>query len=262
MFFFIWIFFVSMPLAKGQQERLIQLEEQPVAWAVDALGNAYLMSESGSIVRYDSTGNMISTPVRRSRSSNWQIDASNPHKIIVFNRDFQEVYFFSSELSLLSTIHLEKVAEAEFDLFCGSYDNGFWGLTSEPTELIRFSDKLQVTVRTSTSLLRNQENAIPFQMMESGSKVLLAYKNQGANLFDLYGNLIMQFPATADCYSLQGDIIYYMIEGRIVAYHSVLHKEEPLLLPEGKIKGFQIISGRVAIMYEKALQITRLTFSD
>lgn len=235
--------------------RTIELTETPVAFSVDLMGAVYIVFENGSLIKYDTTGKAISNAGRKTKSSEWQIDASNPYKIIVFNRDQQTADIYNSQLSKINSIDFTSLETGDIDLLCNSYNNSFWTLTSSNMELVRYSEQLAVSSKTNIGLANNANNFSPDIMMESDSRLLIAQKNGTAKIFDLYGNLQLQYPDTAVSWSLDNGTLFFLKQNQINAFQLQLKNYSVLENTSQTIAGFAIRSQWLACISEKKIDL-------
>ncbi len=240
-----------------QQVQVIQLAETPVAFSVDPKGAVYAVLENGSLIKYDTTGAPVSIPGRKTKSSEWQIDASNPYKIVVFNRDLQIADIYNAQLARINSIDFTSLETGDIALLCGSYDNSFWTLSSSNMELVRISEQLSTTSKTNLSLVVNDAEFSPDVMMESDSRLLIAQRSGPACLFDLFGNMQLRFSEPAKCWSFNGDILYSLRNDSISAYHTKLH--ETALLETGikNISSFVVSTPWMVVLSENKIFLFR-----
>lgn len=248
----------SMQSQSIQQVQLIALPEIPAAFSIDPMGAVYVVSDNGGLVKYDSTGIPVSIPGRKTKSSEWQIDASNPYKIIVFNRDLQLADIYNAQLAKINSIDFTSLETGDIALLCGSYDNSFWTLSSSNMELVRFSEQLIPTSKTNLSLAISEADFAPDIMMESDSRLLIAQRGGSAYLFDLYGNLLIHYPEKAESWVFDNGILYYLQNDQIHAYHVQLQHHFVLLASELKLNDFFIRSQMLALQYDRTIDLSRL----
>lgn len=235
--------------------RATELPEVPVAFSVDLMGAVYVVFENGSLIKYDTTGNAISNAGRKTKSSEWQIDASNPYKIIVFNRDLQVADIYNAQLSSINSIDFTLLETGDISLLCNSYDNAFWTLASSNLELVRYSEQLTITSKTNIGLNSNTTEFIPDIMMESDSRLLIAQKNGSARVFDLYGNIQLQYPDTAESWSLDNGVLFFLEKNQISAFQLQLKNLFVLENTGKKISDFAIRSQWLVCTNEKTIDL-------
>ncbi|PKP04718.1 MAG: hypothetical protein CVU11_03985 [Bacteroidetes bacterium HGW-Bacteroidetes-6] len=253
------VLFITFQLsftAEGQNkqpQRSIELKEKPLAFSVDAFGNLFVLQQNGSLVKYDTTGNIISLPGRKTSSSLWAIDAQNPYKIILFNRDLQQADMFNASFSKINSYNLNNIDAGDIALFCGSHNSGFWAFTSQGRDLIRFDDQWGIVSQTNILTLLEQDDFVPDILIESDRKVLLAQREGTALIFDIFGNMLLRFPENANNYVLGNDILYFLKNDSIFAYQTVLHEETNIQFGIKNISNFAFSSPWFAIMSDNKI---------
>lgn len=249
--------FVSAHAQNLQPVREYALTEQPAAFSVDPMGAVYVVFENGSLLKFDTTGTPVAIPGRKSKSGFWQIDASNPYKIIVFNRDLQVADIYSSQFAKINSIDFTLLETGDISMLCSSYDNAFWTLSALNFDLVRLSEQLTITSGTNAGLLMDVKMYTPTVLQESSANVLLAQKGGPAYIFDQYGNLQMRLNERADYWSLAGDVLYYMLNDTLNAYHTQLHEKAIIDTGLEKIKGMVVTSQWIAVLIDKKICLFR-----
>lgn len=240
-----------------QPVREYALTEQPAAFSVDPMGAVYVVYENGSLLKFDTTGAPVAIPGRKSKSGSWQIDASNPYKIIVFNRDLQVADIYSSQFAKINSIDFSLLETGDISMMCSSYDNAFWTLSALNFDLVRLSEQLTITSKTNAGLLMDIKMYTPSVLQESAANVLLAQKGGPAYIFDMYGNLQLRFNERADYWSLDGDVLYYMLNDSLNAYHTQLHENAVIETRLEKIRGLVVSSQWVVVLTDKKINLFR-----
>ncbi|KAF5030617.1 hypothetical protein DSECCO2_636290 [anaerobic digester metagenome] len=249
--------FVVMDAQNLQSVRQYELTDHPAAFSVDPMGAVYVVFENGSLLKYDTTGAPVAIPGRKSKSGSWQIDASNPYKIIVFNRDLQVADIYSSQFAKINSIDFSLLETGDILMLCSSYDNAFWTLSALNFDLVRLSEQLTITSGTNAGLLMDVKMYTPTVLQESAANVLLAQKGGPAYIFDQYGNLQLRLNERADYWSLNGDVLYYMLNDSLNAYHIQLHERAIIETGLNKICGLVVSSQWIAVLTNKKINLFR-----
>lgn len=257
-FLIIILFIFQLPVL-AQNITLVnefELPTNPVAISVDPFGSVYTIFVNGNIIKTDTSGKQLATHMRKTNSSDWQIDASNPYKIIIFNRDLQIVDIYNSDFGKINTIDLSLLDIGDIALCCISYNNSFWILSSSNNELYHFSENLEIISKTNLSLMNveidNYSNCV---LKESGSKLLLAEAKKQAYIFDIYGNFSNKFSKNSDVWEMDKDIIYYVQNDTLQAYHMRLHEEIVLPINVKNINKFIINGNWISILSKNKISL-------
>ncbi len=254
------LFLLFAETAKGQAlqpQRSIELTETPAAFSVDAFGAVYILQQNGSFIKYDSLGNAVALPGRKTSSSLWSIDTQNPYKIILFNRDLQQADMFNASFSKINSYNLSNIDAGDISLFCNSFNNGFWAFTSQNGNLIRFSEQWDIVSQTNTTTLIDEEGFLPDILIENEQKLLLAQRSGTAYLFDVFGNMLLRFPDKATNYAMENDILYFLVNDSIHAYQTVFHEETIVPFGLSSMSDFAFSSPWFAILSENKIFLFR-----
>lgn len=155
---------------------------------VDGLGNVFLISDM-EISKFNSLGILQKTYSSKRYGHIDFVDVSNPLKIMVYYKDFQQVLFLDNQLSVSSSpISLENLGFEQSSLVCSSSNNSFWLYDKQNNSLCRFSSDSKLLVKTGNlkTLLGIDINP-NFMIEHNGYLYLNACNNEGILLFDIYG---------------------------------------------------------------------------
>lgn len=155
---------------------------------IDGLGNIYVITDM-EISKYNTSG-VFQKRYSTKRYGNIDfVDVSNPLKIIVYYRDFQQIVFLDNQLTVSSTaISLENMGYEQSSLVCSSSNNSIWLYEKQNNSLCRFSSDSKLLVKTGNlkTLLGIDINP-DFMVEQNGYLYLNAGNNEGILLFDIYG---------------------------------------------------------------------------
>lgn len=153
----------------------------------DNLGNIYLVHED-ELIKYLPNGKLFARYSNLKLGSITSVDATNPLKILLYYRNFQQIVFLDNQLSVNSTpISVEKLGYEQADLVCAGSNNSFWIYNKQNSELIRF-DQFGRKI-TATGNLRQvlNEGLNPDFMMEHNNLLYLNSPASGIFVFDVFG---------------------------------------------------------------------------
>ncbi|MGL4598546.1 MAG: hypothetical protein ACRCYO_13595 [Bacteroidia bacterium] len=163
----------------------------------DPLGNVYL-AQNDELNKYDASGNLVRNYSDKTFGTISSIDATNPLRILVFNRDFARIAFLDNTLTANGDpVRLEMLGFANASLAASSHDNGLWIYDPLNYELIRFDRNLAIERRTGNLAQLIGIDLHPDFMMQQENYLLLNDPNRGVFLFDIFGTYIKMLPITA-----------------------------------------------------------------
>ena len=126
-------------------------------FTTDNLGNIYLIHED-ELIKYLPGGKLFARYSNLKLGSITSVDATNPLKILLYYRNFQQIVFLDNQLSQNSEpVSIEKLGYEQADLVCAGSNNSFWIYNKQNSELIRF-DQFGRQI-TSTGKIKQIRNA-------------------------------------------------------------------------------------------------------
>lgn len=178
---------------------------------VDALGNSYVI-RGDEIKKYNPLGIFLKTFSNKRYGKIEDVDISNPLKILVYYRDFQQVLFLDNQLSpAAEVISLEKAGYEQASLVCSSVNNSFWLYDKQNNELLRFDSELKALVKTGNLKRILDLDIQPNYMRESGNYLYLNCPKEGILVFDIYGTFYKTIPIKnlTEFNIINGNVFYY-----------------------------------------------------
>ncbi len=212
-----------------------------VAFSIDFFGQVFTVDQSGSFLRFDTSGTRTALAGQRKLSNFWSIDASNPHKVILFNRDLQTATIISSDLAITSTYDLTSWSDNDVSLMCRCPDGGFRLYCQYDQTLLRVSPAGALTSNIHLNLPIFLDDFKPDQLSENESGILLSQKKGHAVFLDPYGNFQFALHDSASSRQLSGPAIYSLTNDSISVYHPVLHQTVWIGFPNKSIIDFAFI---------------------
>ena len=154
----------------------------------DNLGNLYVI-KGDAITKLNADKKVVRTYSNKRLGKIFQVDASNPLRILIFYKDFSALVFLDSQLSQNGeTVQLENFNLEQSDLACSSFNNGAWVYNRQNAELIRLDENLNSVIRTGNLNRLMNLSLNPLYLIEYNGIVYLSDKTEGILCFDIYGN--------------------------------------------------------------------------
>ncbi len=208
------VFFLALCTALRAQVTepvTVRFTDQGSKALVDALGNIYVI-RGDEIKKYNPLGVFLKTFSNKRYGSIEDVDVSNPLKILVYYRDFQQVLFLDNQLSpAAEVISLEKAGYEQASLVCSSINNSFWLYDKQNNELLRFDGELRPLVKTGNLKRILDLDIQPNYMRESGNYLYLNCPKEGILVFDIYGTFYKTIPIKnlKEFAIINGNVFYY-----------------------------------------------------
>jgi hypothetical protein len=178
---------------------------------VDALGNIYVI-RGDEIKKYNPLGVFMKAFSNKRYGRIEDVDISNPLKILVYYRDFQQVLFLDNQLTPATEVNsLEKAGYEQASLVCSSLNNVFWLYDKQNNELLRFDAELKTLVKTGNLKRILDLDLQPNYMRESGNYLYLNCPKEGILVFDIYGTFYKTIPIKnlKEFTIINGNVFYY-----------------------------------------------------
>lgn len=161
------------------------------------------------------------------------LDATNPLKLILYYRDFQQIVFLDNQLSQTSEpVSLEKLGYEQTDLVCASANNGFWLYNKQNNELIRFNENTKKIASTGNLKQVLQTDLNPDFMLEHNGWLFLNSPATGIYVFDIFGafSKVISLKNLKN-FQVNEDIIYYKKDSSLCSYNYKLFEEACKTIP-------------------------------
>jgi len=148
------------------------------------------------------------------------VDATNPLKILVYFKDFQQILFLDNQLTPSSDmISLEKLGLEQTSLVCSSANNSFWIYDKQNNELSRFNSELKQLLKTGNLKQILGVDIKPVFMKEHNSYLYLNCPDEGILIFDTYGTFNKTLPLkNLKEFSIVNGNIFYFEKGTLKEY--------------------------------------------
>lgn len=193
-FIFIFIVCCSFGIQTSDKPVSIAFPEKNCAVKIDGFGNIYVINAM-QIIKYNTLGVLQkSFSVKRYGKIDF-VDVSNPLKLLVYYKDFQQVLFLDDQLTATSSmISLENIGYEQTSLICNSSNNSFWLYDKQNNSLLRFNSESKTLVKTGNLKRILDIDMNPNFMIEHNGYLYLNCPKEGIMLFDIYGTFYKTIP--------------------------------------------------------------------
>lgn len=201
-------------------------------FTTDNLGNIYTVKED-ELIKYLPSGKFFARYSNLKLGSISFVDATNPLKILLYYRDFQQIVFLDNQLSLNSeVVSLERLGFEQTDLVCASANNSFWIYSKQNNELHRFNEDSKKITSTGNLKQVLQSELSPNYMMEHNGYLYLNSPETGIYVFDIFGafSKIISIKNLRQ-FQVSEDIVYYQKDSIFCSYNYTLFEEACKNLP-------------------------------
>ncbi|MBT8229908.1 MAG: hypothetical protein KJO50_06570 [Bacteroidia bacterium] len=175
----------------------------------DKLGNIYLVDNDNEIRQYDKNLSLLFRYSLNSLGDIHHIDVSNPHKILVYYPDFQNVLFLDNTLSEQKTLNLNVLGYWNTTGMALSRENNIWTYNTIDNNLIKINDQGKKLLSSNELFFEDPLELESIKIYEQEGRLYL-YDNSVIHVFGNFGEYITRhLISNQDCqFTKEG--IYYL----------------------------------------------------
>ena len=220
---------------------LYKIQESPILFAADKLGQSYVLIEPNELIQYSNRGKEFFRYNNNYLGSLHQIDATNPFNLLLFYKDFSTIITLDRTLSQTSEVNLLDLDLVDVNAVGVSNDNNVWVYDPVAFRLKKISRVGKIIYESDPlSLIFDQPLEVNF-ILERSNQVFLNDPQQGVYVFDLYGRYLRKI----DLFGLKE---FQVIEDRIIfrkgnkmySFHLKTLNEHELQLTKALEEGEQL----------------------
>lgn len=194
--------------------------------SVDNLGNVYIIN-GDELIKYSSTAKFFARYSNLKLGTISSVDATNPLKVVLYYRDFQQILFLDNQLSINSEqVSLEKLGYEQTELVCASANNSFWIYDKQNNELLRFNENSKKIANTGNLKQILQTDITPNFMTEYNGFLYLNCPSNGIYVFDIFGAFSKLISLkNLKQFQVSENLIYYQKDSAFCSYDYKLFDE-------------------------------------
>jgi len=201
---------------------------------VDNIGNIYTVN-GDELLKHLPTGKFFARYSNLKLGHITSLDPTNPLKLFLYYRDFQQIVFLDNQLTGNSeNISLESLGYEQTELACAGANNSFWIYNKQNNELIRFNENSQKVAATGNLKQVLQVNLSPNFMAEYNGFLFLNCPETGIYVFDIFGafSKIISLKNLKE-FGVNEDIIYFKRDSSLCSYNYKYFEEACKKVPNG-----------------------------
>lgn len=203
----------------------------------DNLGNSYLVKDD-ELVKYLPNGKLFARYSNLKLGSITGLDVTNPLKLLLYYRDFQQIVFLDNQLSVNSqNVSLEALGYEQTELACASNNNSFWIYNKQNNELLRFNENSKKIASTGNLKQVLQSDINPTFMMEHNGYLYLNCPENGIYVFDMFGTFsrVISLRQLRE-FRVNETILYFQRDSLLCSYDYKLFEEVCKSTKEASLK--------------------------
>jgi len=222
----------SFSFIQNDQPKKLLIKTKLSYFSTDNIGNIYVVKED-ELIKYLSAGKLFARYSNLKLGNITTVDATNPLKLLLYYRDFQQIVFLDNQLTANSEpISLETLGYEQTDLVCAGANNSFWIYNKQNNELLRFDEASKKIAATGNLKQVLRVDIKPNFMREHNGYLFLNSPETGIYVFDIFGtfNKIISIKDLKQ-FELSEDIVYYQRDSMYCSYNYKLFEEACKRLP-------------------------------
>lgn len=199
----------------------VKFPEKDSKIKTDGFGNIYII-HNDKVSKYNALGVFQKAFSTKRYGKIDFLDATNPLKILVYFKDFQQLLFLDNQLTASSDmISLESIGYEQTSLVCSSANNSFWLFDKQNNELVRFNQESKILVKTGNLKRILDIDFNPNYLQEHNGYVYLNCPIEGIMVFDIYGTYVKTIPLkNLTEFNIINSNVYYFENKTLKEYQS------------------------------------------
>jgi hypothetical protein len=184
----------------------------------DPLSQHYLVS-GGTLVKYDTEGDSAYSWSDPPSGRIAMIDASDPMRILVYQKDFNLVRFLNNRLAPISSpIRLDDIGITSTLALATAHQGGFWIVDGSNRRLKLMGQQLETLLESAPLTLSVSPGTSEYKMIETGDRVFLLIPDECILEFDLFANLVRRIPIKAPSFDVAANKILLVYPEKIILW--------------------------------------------
>ncbi|MEE4198534.1 MAG: hypothetical protein V2I54_12890 [Bacteroidales bacterium] len=227
-------------------------------FTTDHLNNWYVVDKN-MLIKYNSRCNQEASYSKAPAYTFDQVDVTDPLKILVFSKDFNQLFFLNNQLAEISDpVALDNYGYYAVGAVCTSASGGFWIFDQSTLQLVYFNHELKEQRKSAHlgSFFGQGADASTLLLREKNDYLYLGIPQEGILQFDLYGSYIRTLPVKfeSDFQVVNQKLIFYR-PGRLFFYDMQTFEEQSLDLPVEQAVNARLENQRIYIQQKNKLVI-------
>jgi len=196
---------------------------------VDHLGNIYTI-DGNELKKFSSEKELISNYSDALLGDITSIDVSNPLRLLVFYKEFNQLLYLDQTLSpIADPIDLYTYSDNETQLCCDASSGGFWIYNNDDNQVFLISKRGEI-LNKSGLLTSYIKDIPPSKILEYQEKLYFLIPTQGLLVLNKFGQFLQQIPLSgiADfCFNNQN--ILYLNNGTWLQYKPLIEADSIII---------------------------------
>ena len=234
---FCFIGFSSFVLQSDVAFKTIILNDKSAHIKIDDFGNTYVITKT-ELLKYSINGIFVKSFSAKRYGNIDFVDVTNPLKILVYYKDFQQILFLDNQLTASSNmISLENLGLEQTSLVCTSVNNSFWLFDKQNNSLLRYNEKSNLLVKTDNLKRILDLDLKPNFLREKNNYLYLNCPQEGILVFDMYGSFFKTISIKElSEFDIQNENVIYFKDKALHEYNTKTFSTSIKLFADSSIK--------------------------
>jgi len=225
-------------------------------FSTDKLQNLYIC-RGKEILKYDNNGKIIATYTNKWQSPVSSMDISDPFKVMLFYRNFNQIVFLDKTLVEISgVIQLNDLNLGDIQAVCTSASGGFWIFNPFTYNVEQYDATLR-KVQQTQELTQIVDGEVSVQYMIEQNSKLFVHLTTGKLLgFDMYGIFDKEYDIKkSNCFQIANNSLYYVHDSLVQILSLADNSISTLSLPTEKIICLRVEQDRLYVQTMDSITI-------
>ena len=246
-FSFLWLF-ASLHIYAQKSHQILE---------VDHFGNIYTI-EGTELRKYSSNKEVLSNFSDALLGEITSIDVSNPLRIQLFYKEFNQVLYLDQSLSSIADpIDLYFYSDNETQLCCDASSGGLWMYNRDDNQVFKVSRQGEI-INKSGLLTSYFKEVTPSKMIEYQENLYFLIPLKGLVILNKFGNFIQQIPlAKISDFCFNNQELLYFKNFTWFKYNPMMTSDSIIFKIKGSGKS-RIQSNKIYLFSEDQISIRQL----
>ena len=192
---------------------------------VDELGNIYTVDKDNQLTKYDVSGNIKYHYTNYTTGDLSAVDVTNPHKIMLFYKDFQQIIILDNTLSEMSNIRLSP----QWLIIAAGYanDGNFWLFDITTMKFLKIDNKGNVINESLTAKEITSDSISGSKVYDRDNYMYVVLRDKKIMLYDnrTYFIRALDLGSVAKPVIIKGIIYYFSPKANSIMAYNLKYNE-------------------------------------
>jgi hypothetical protein len=237
----------SVMLANGYKKLSFIAGADIVDFAIDNLGNTYLINNKNQIKKLNAKGDSVGVfnDIRRFGKIH-SIDVSNPLKILLFYKDYGTIVTLDRFLNVRNEIDLRKKLMFQVKAISTSYDNNIWLFDELQNKIRKIDDTGHLLFETGDFRNLLDDEFSPSCIVDKDNFLLVYDSMKGLVVMDYLGTVKTKYPIIGwQNFQVIGTRSFGLLENNLQMFDVTNMQTTAIPLPVGQSKTIIIDQNKI-----------------